>query len=121
MVTSAEDIVIDLLPSLAMMGRPIPSRQGPLSPTGRTVDRQRPQLAINFEERDQGDANISGGPGSAVIQVLRDASRPMHVDEIARAAQISSSEIAGLLMMLELDGWVRDDGSLEYSLARHPD
>lgn len=35
--------------------------------------------------------------------------------------QISSSEIAGLLMMLELDGWVRDDGSLEYSLARHPD
>ena len=41
--------------------------------------------------------------------------------EIARAAQISSSEIAGLLMMLELDGWVRDDGSLEYSLARHPD
>ena len=56
-----------------------------------------------------------------MIQVLRDASRPMHVDEIARAAQISSSEIAGLLMMLELDGWVRDDGSLEYSLARHPD
>ena len=121
LVTSAEDIVIDLLPSLAMMGRPIPSRQGPLSPTGRTVDRQRPQLAINFEERDQGEENVSGGPGSAVIQVLRDASRPMHVDEIARAAQISSSEIAGLLMMLELDGWVRDDGSLEYSLARHPD
>lgn len=35
LVTSAEDIVIDLLPTLAMLGRTLPSRQGPLSPAGR--------------------------------------------------------------------------------------
>ncbi len=121
LVSSAEDIVMDLLPSLATMGRELPFRQGPLPPPGRTVGRQQPQLAINFEGRAGDEVSAPDGHASLLIQVLRDASRPMHVDEIARVARISASEIAGLLMMLELDGWVRDDGSLEYSLARHPD
>lgn len=112
---------MDLLPSLAMMGRALPSRQSALSPAGRATGRQGPQLSIRFEEGVGERASTPIGPETLVFHVLRDASRPMHVDEIARAAQISASEIAGILMMLELDGWVRDDGSLEYSLARHPD
>ncbi len=85
LVTSAEDIVMDVLRSLAMMGRARPSRQGLLPPTWRATGRQRPQLAIKFEQGVEDRSATPIGPEEWGIQVLRDASRPMHVYEIARA------------------------------------
>lgn len=85
LVTSAEDIVMDVLRSLAMMVRSLPSRQGLLRPRWRATGRQRPQFAIKFEQGVKDRSATPIGPEAWVIQVLRDASRPMHVDEIARA------------------------------------
>lgn len=141
LATRAEDVVMDLLPSLALLGRDTPltpaSRVRPTSPQlaleitdnrlligernrGGGDDPPRTGVADDRPASDRdGDAPEFGesGVNGRVLAVLRSAGRPVHVDDIVRACGVATPEVAAALMLLEFEGAVRDDGAMTYSLG----
>lgn len=129
LATRAEDIVMDLLPSLAVLGR-----QGPPVSAPRTRSAS-PQLAFDIEgdrrqpvvgrgtDIDTADSRVDDVPFAAdgaelptrILTIVRAAGRPIHVDEIVRACGATAPDVTAALMLLELDGAVRDDGSMTYA------
>jgi len=127
----ADDIVMDLLPSLAVLGR---DGATPTLPRSRTAG---PQLAFDIADhpgrpagRDPGDASSPLAPSdhhsgdrvgdeiaTQIMSIVRDAGRPVHVDDIVRACGAPAPEVTGALMLLELDGILRADGTMTYAIA----
>ena len=51
-----------------------------------------------------------------VLHCLEDG--PQHIDEIVRRSGLGSGEVGGVLQILELDGFVREEGPLTYARSR---
>lgn len=43
---------------------------------------------------------------------------PVHIDEICRATQLAAADVSSALTLMELKGWVRHLGGMQYILAR---
>ncbi|MFA5185129.1 MAG: DNA-processing protein DprA [Patescibacteria group bacterium] len=48
-------------------------------------------------------------------EVLEALDRPLHVDDIGRALGLEAASLAGLLVTLELKGWIKNEGGQMYS------
>jgi DNA processing protein len=128
---SADDIVMDLLPSLAVLGRegataPLPRSRAPgpqlafdiADDSGRAsgrnpVDRGSPPALGDAPSDDQMGDEIA----TQIMGIVRAAGRPVHVDDIVRACGAPAPEVAGALMLLELDGILRADGTMTYAIT----
>jgi DNA processing protein len=132
LATRAEDIVMDLLPSLALLGRGTePASTARLRSTSL-------QLALDIADRrtmaatqrrgeavvalsDGGDAPSGDDENDVtgrIMATLHAAGRPVHVDDIVRACGSSAPDVTAALMLLELEGAVRDEGGMTYAPGR---
>lgn len=146
LATRAEDIVMDLLPTLATVGRepavvtpkPEPRPQLPLdlagappsaaastaalhslkTPSG--VVRSRPRGRSSDDNGDDVGAEVAQeGPGQVearIFEALRDSGTALHVDDLVRACGVAAPEVTSALMVLELEGRVRDNGGMTFTI-----
>lgn len=131
LVTRADDIVMDLLPSLALLGR---EDVGTLQQRPRVAN---PQLALDITaDRMHADSPPVSEPrprpvqsddptgeaegdwiAARIMDIVQSAGRPVHVDDIVRASGAPAPQVAGALMVLELEGALRADGTMTYAVA----
>lgn len=130
LATRADDIVMDLLPSLAVLGRssaptsaPRPRTASPQLAFDIADDRRQPAFQRETEAttaRRRADdvplASDDEGLPARILTVVRAAGRPIHVDDIVRGCGAPAPDVTAALMMLELDGAVRDEGSMTYAV-----
>ena len=97
LVTSAEDILFDLNPHMAV--RP-------------TTE----QLALDLLNEASGAA-AGAAPEHPLVIALRELGQPAHVDLLARTLGLPIAEVTGGLALLEIDGRVRHAGGMRYQLT----
>jgi DNA processing protein len=131
LATRADDLVLDLLPSLALLGRDsvsaTPPRARPVSPQlalrigddGQPSARNRRTETVDASQVAGGSAIDASDSELAVriVSVIRAAGRSVHVDDIVRTCGAPAPEVTSALMFLELDGAVREDGAMTYALG----
>jgi DNA processing protein len=95
LVTSAEDVLLELNPHLVIP--PAAPAQLPLelAPAGASAARDEHPLVV----------------------ALREMGQPAHVDQLARTLGLPISEVTGGLALLELNGRVRHAGGMRYQLT----
>ena len=130
LATRADDIVMDLLPSLAVLGRnsaptsaPRPRTASPQLAFDIADDRRPPDVQRETEattaQRRTGDVSLAPDDDelpARILSVVRAAGRPIHVDDIVRGCGAAAPDVTAALMLLELDGAVRDEGSMTYAV-----
>jgi DNA processing protein len=112
LVTCAEDVLQEVNPHLvALSVRQLSLDLG--TPAARAPNAQGAAPRPN--------AGGSGGDGAAagdpVLEALRQAGGPVHVDALSRSLGRPIHEVTGKLALLELQGRVRHAGAMRYQLA----
>jgi len=72
------------------------------------------RLPVISHQIEMNDRLSPGGNESIIIKYISD--QPVHIDEICRASRLDISTVSGCLAIMELNGLVRQAGSMTYAL-----